>query len=173
MIDQLDALLESAMREAAYIEAMREGIARYADYRDAIPLIPMAYSRMLLRKTTEFELVAMQWAPGCVSPIHDHGSSRCWVALLDGTLDVENYDRLDDRSTRYARLRLVSTNAVSKGALDHRMNWRELHRVRNTRADSAISLQLYATPLATYTVVDAASGACSSLTSHYDATFDL
>ncbi len=161
------------MDDPALVEAMRDGIARFEEYRGAIPLIPQSYARLLLRKTAHFELVAMQWAPQSKSPIHDHGKSRCWVAILDGVLDVENYERLDDGLTSYARINKDSETRLMPGHLDHRLNWQELHRVGNSMDTSVFSLQLYAAPQTDYAVIDEVTMLCRRAFPEYDATFDF
>ncbi|HEV7179558.1 MAG TPA: cysteine dioxygenase family protein, partial [Candidatus Baltobacteraceae bacterium] len=127
----------------------------------------------LLHKTDAFELVAMHWAPGSVSPIHDHGASRCWVVMLEGALDVDNYDRLDDGSEPKALIRMSSHVRVARGELDHRLNWRELHRVRNASDASAFSVQVYAAPQFDFTIVDGDSFECRRVLAKYDAVYDL
>ena len=173
MISSFDELLEQSMENSRFVEAMRSGIAQFAKYRSTIPHVARGYTRTLLSKTTEFELVAMQWAPGSVSPIHDHGNSRCWVAILEGALDVENYDRLDDGFSPIADLRHTFDVHLIPGQLDHRLNWRELHRVRNSMPESTFSLQLYAAPQVDYTVVDHESMQCGRALPVYDSIFDL
>ncbi len=161
------------MDDPALVEAMRAGIARFEEYRSSIPFIANSYARLLLRKTAEFELVAMQWAPESKSPIHDHGNSRCWVAILDGVLDVENFQRLDDGLTSYARIAKDFDTRLIAGQLDHRLNWRELHRVRNSTGHNVFSLQLYAAPQTDYAVIDDATMLCRRAQPEYDAIFEF
>lgn len=173
MISELDGLLDNSMRDATLVAAMRTGIAEFARYRDSVPLIPLSYTRTLLRKTSGFELVAMQWAAGSVSPIHDHGNSRCWVVIVEGTLDVESFERLDDGTGPIAQLGPPSRAVVPAGGLDYRMNWRELHRVRNPGNTSSYSLQVYAAPQDEYVVIDDETYHCSRAFPKYDTTFNL
>ena len=161
------------MNEPEFVAAMRSAIADFSKYRSSIPTIPQSYSRLLLRKTNAFELVAMQWSAGAVSPIHDHGESRCWVVMLDGALDVENYDRVDDGLSSTATLVRTADMRLTPGVLDHRLNWRELHRVRNASPQSVYSVQLYAAPQIDYAVVDEATMLCRRAFPTYDSTFDL
>ncbi len=172
MISSLEELLEQSMGNARFVDAMKMGIARFAEYRSIIP-VTQGYTRTLLLKTPEFELVAMRWAPGSLSPIHDHGNSRCWVAILQGALDIENYDRLDDGFNPTANLQHTFDVHLKAGELDHRLNWRELHRVRNSTRESAFSLQLYAAPQEQYTVVDPETMHCGRALPTYDSLFDL
>jgi len=172
VISSLEDLLERSMGNADFVAAMKTGIDRFAGYRSIIP-VTHGYTRTLLRKTPQFELVAMRWAPGAVSPIHDHGRSRCWVVILEGTLDVQNYNRLDDGFNPIAKLQHTFDVRLNAGELDHRLDWRELHRVHNHSPQSTFSLQLYAAPQGDYTVVDAETMHCTRALPAYDSIFDL
>ncbi|MGA8535205.1 MAG: cysteine dioxygenase family protein [Candidatus Tumulicola sp.] len=139
--------------------AMLRFAREYHSYRDRLPSIPYAYSRTRLAITPEYEIVAMNWAPLSVSPIHDHGTSRCWVLMLEGALDVANF-ACDPADVTSDSVVVVETGhfALGPGDVDHRLGPTELHRVRNPSAtQNAFSLQLYAAPLATYSIVDARS----------------
>ena len=173
MILSLETLLERSMNELEFVAAMRAAISEFSRYRDAIPTIPQSYSRLLLRKTGAFELVAMQWSAGAVSPIHDHGESRCWVVMLDGVLDVENYDRVDDGLSSKATLVRTEDMRLKPGDLDHRLNWRELHRVKNATPQPVYSVQLYAAPQIDYAVVDETTMLCRRALPAYDSAFEL
>ena len=172
MIDSLETRLHSVMDDGAMVHAMLRGIDAFDRYRTQLPVKTDGYTRTLLYKTSGFELVAMLWSPKSVSPIHDHGESRCWVVVMEGMLDVENYDRRDEREMN-AEIVHASSMTVNRGELDHRLSWRELHRVRNTGTAGAYSLQLYAPSLTTYTVVQEESGICRTVPALYDSLFDL
>jgi len=173
VILQMDEQLERAIPDRTFVDAMRHGIAKFSVYRSHVPFVPYAYSRTSLEKTDAYELVIMQWAPGSLSAIHDHGNSRCWVAMLEGMLDVENFLRLDDERDGYAGLQAESTFRLKAGDLDCRSGPKELHRVRNAANRPAFSLQLYAAPLSTYSIVDERTGRCITGVSQFDSILDL
>lgn len=155
----LARVLKDVMGDGEFSQAMQRYADSFAGYRDRLPRVPHAYSRTRLAIAPEYEIVAMNWAPLSVSPIHDHGASRCWVLMLEGTLDVQNYtcDAVELEGD-VARLREAERIDLRAGDVDHRLAPTELHLVRNPSAtESAFSLQLYARPLGTYSVVDARS----------------
>ncbi|HUZ50203.1 MAG TPA: cysteine dioxygenase family protein [Candidatus Dormibacteraeota bacterium] len=154
MIADLRGALYEAMANYDFVEAMLHSIGRFGEYRDTMPFAAGAYTRTRLQRNAEFEIVAMLWAPGSRSPIHDHGDSRCWVVVLDGNLDVENFERLNDGTDAVADLRSFAPSRLTSGAIDRRSGPKELHRVSNSFERAAYSLQLYAAPLGAYTVVD-------------------
>lgn len=136
-----------------FTAAIEQFARRFSEYRARLPHIPYAYTRTRLHATPHYEIIAMQWAPGSVSPIHDHGRSHCWVLMLEGTLHVENFQR-DDPAASPVVLRPTGENVLRAGELDYRNGPLELHRVRNPAESTAFSLQLYAEPIGTYTIVD-------------------
>ena len=172
MIESLESRLHTVLPERAMIDAMLLGIDRFESYRSALPFLAGGYTRTLLKKTNGFELVAMQWAPSSLSALHDHGDARCWVVVLDGALDVDNFDRLDDGEER-AQIAHRGRLVVARGDVDHRLSRRELHRVHNARPESAYSLQLYSPEIGAYNVINERTGECTSVVAKYDAIVEL
>jgi predicted metal-dependent enzyme (double-stranded beta helix superfamily) len=151
--------LGDVMGDGEFARAMERFARSFADYRERLPLIPHAYSRTRLAIAPEYEIVAMNWAPESISPVHDHGASRCWVLMLDGALDVQNFACDPVAAASPATIRETERLELRPGDIDHRLGPNELHRVRNpSRLQSAFSLQLYARPLSTYSVFDVHSG---------------
>jgi hypothetical protein len=74
--------------------------------------------------------------------------------MLEGTLDVENFERDVETETTDVSMRPSGTLKLKAGDIDSRYGPTELHRVVNSGPDSAYSLQLYATPISTYNVFD-------------------
>jgi hypothetical protein len=165
----LERVLEDAERRAS----MERCANAFSDYRGRLPAIPYAYSRTRLITKPEYELVVMQWSPGSVSPIHDHGRSRCWALMLSGTLEVQNFEIDDEPGSSPVILRGTETIVLRHGDVDHRLTPRELHRVRNAGAEPAYSLQLYAEPIISYTIVDAHSREARTVTATHDLVIDL
>ncbi len=173
MIDSLETRLEAAIENAEMTGAMLRSIKAFESYKALLPLIPQSYTRTLLLKRPDFELVAMQWAPGSVSELHDHGDSRCWVALVEGAIDVENFERRDAAPGPHAHLAFTESMRIGTGDVDYRLNWRELHRVRNTGEHSSYSLQIYSPMLTEYHVFDEQTGFCTTALAHYDSIIEL
>jgi predicted metal-dependent enzyme (double-stranded beta helix superfamily) len=157
MTDSARVALAGMMDDTEFCEAMEHFSDEFAQYRSRLPAIPYAYSRTRLRVTPRYEVVAMHWSPGSTSPIHDHGRSRCWVVMLEGSLTVENYARENETESNPVILRQAGRLVLRAGDLDCRLGPCELHRVSNPNSQSAYSLQLYAGPIGKYTIVDAHS----------------
>jgi cysteine dioxygenase len=99
------------------------------------------YSRIVLFRTRALELVLGCWLPGQASPIHDHGGSCGATLMLDGHLTEERFC-LERGAARLGRRRVHGPGEVF-------LEGREtIHRVRNDSGRRALSLHLYAPPLA-------------------------
>jgi predicted metal-dependent enzyme (double-stranded beta helix superfamily) len=163
--------LLAALGDPEYVSVMERAALAFAKYREHLPTIPYAYTRTRLVERPHYEIVAMQWSAGSVSPIHDHGVSRCWVLMLEGSLEVDNYERDDDAGI--VSMRSTGALTLNAGDLDSRNGPRELHRVVNASRNTAYSLQLYASPIATYNVFDEHSGTSRIVSATCDLHIDL
>jgi predicted metal-dependent enzyme (double-stranded beta helix superfamily) len=166
-------LLTRALGDPEYVTAMERAAVAFSKYRSQLPVIPYAYTRTRLIDRPHFEIVAMHWAAGSVSPIHDHGVSRCWVLMLEGTLEVENFERDIDNGATKVSMRPSGTLTLKADDLDSRYGPTELHRVFNPGSESAYSLQLYATPISTYNVFDERRHTSRVVTATCDLHIDL
>jgi predicted metal-dependent enzyme (double-stranded beta helix superfamily) len=127
------------------------------------------YTRTLLHRCDDFEILVLHWLPNCASAIHDHGGARCWLALASGTMNIENYTRCDAGTTAgYARIVPDSREVLQAGAIDHRQDDIHLHRCA-TGSEPAISLHVYAHPIDRFNTFDERSERCTEVTSCYDA----
>jgi predicted metal-dependent enzyme (double-stranded beta helix superfamily) len=151
---------------------MQRAALAFAGYREQLPSIPYAYTRTRLIERPHFEIVVMQWAAGSVSPIHDHGASRCCVLMLEGSLDVENFER-DLENENGIVLRPTGTLSLKTDDLDCRNGPTELHRVVNSSSETAYTLQLYSAPITTYNVYEEHSNTSRVVTANCDLVIDL
>jgi len=146
--------LSRAIGTDEFVTALERSAREFPEYRAQLPTIPYAYTRTRLIDAPHFEVVAMLWSPGSVSPIHDHGLSQCWVLMMEGALEVDNFEREGDPADTPVLLRETGRLTLTPGDLDHRLVPREMHRVSNKSKEPAYSLQLYAHPISEYRIVD-------------------
>lgn len=127
------------------------------------------YTRTLLHRCDQFEILVLHWLPNCASAIHDHGGARCWLALASGSMTVENYVRRDSGATAgYARIEPDGREVLAAGAIDHRQDDIHLHRCATT-SEPAISLHVYAHPIEHFRTFSERSDTCSEVATCYDA----
>lgn len=132
---------------------------------------PDTYTRNLVFRNSNFEVLVLCWDAGVTSPVHDHAGQHCWFTTLEGAFDVDEYRRLSG-GRREGCARLQQTGrvvGVRMGQPDYRYRDIDIHRV-STSADQprAVSLHVYAKPLATCLVYDCEKNRCSLRELRYD-----
>ena len=143
---------------------LAEHVGFVRDHRARLAFPSSGYARTLVHAADAYEIVAMLWAPGARTPVHDHGTSRCSALLLEGSLYVERF------VAENGVAKPVGTFRYEPGDLEQLDDARSLHRVQNQTHAHCVSLHLYAQPLRTYRVYDLRSRRVETHISHYDAS---
>jgi len=156
---QLRECCAQPMDFAARIRSARQAISRAVVegcdlddmWRRADPAarLPGGYCRyqVVTDETWGFTVVVLLWEPGSCTPIHDH-DTWCVFGLLAGGLEITNYGVVDDDDGGLILLREKNRELLRAGLLgDNRDPDTEVHRVRNTGAERAISLHVYGADL--------------------------
>ena len=95
----------------------------------------------------DFTVVILLWEPGAVTAIHDH-DTWCVFGMLDGSLEVTNYDVLEDVPDQPLLLTETDRVELQTGTLgDNGLPGTEIHRVRNIGTKRAMSLHVYGSDL--------------------------
>ncbi len=94
------------------------------------------YSRQLIFKTDNVEIILMCWLPGQGTPIHNHGKSDAITLVLEGELSY---------TTHYENERSV-TGTLLPGDIEHIPVGIE-HEVKNNTSDKLVTLHVYSPPL--------------------------
>lgn len=144
---RLRALVERAIahgaaldREAATALLAGSGI----ELEDVLPFVEesaQAYTRRRIARTDRFELLVMTWRTGQGSAPHDHAGSLCALKILSGGVHETRFvpaidglvDALPSDEIREGEVLVDQTGQV--------------HALRNTRAETLVTLHLYAPPL--------------------------
>lgn len=137
-------------------------LARYAcdnqDWRDWALFDADCYTRNLVHREEQFELLLLCWGAGQKSPIHNHEGQRCWMAVLDGEISETLFhfpDALDAspliRPKAPARLCARSQVAFITDEI-------ALHEIAAAGNAPAVSLHLYSRPFSTCQIYDRESG---------------
>src|SRR5690242_20436471 len=93
------ALEEPILREFEG-DAKGSGVARIlseyaranADWRDFALFDDATYTRNLIARNTWFEMLLLCWNQGQASPIHNHAGQNCWIAVLDGEIEEQQFE---------------------------------------------------------------------------------
>ena len=98
------------------------------------------YTRNLIHRDRDFEIMIICWPPNTSAPIHGHEGEKCWMRVESGALRVSNYllQSLDP-------LTLNMTEQI-KGESGHLDGPAEIHSVENVYSEDAVSLHVYAKP---------------------------
>lgn len=106
--------------------------------------------RILLDKTSEWEIILMVWGPFAATPIHDHNESKCWTRILKGQLFEKSIDR---RS-----LEITNNQLLSAGTGSYIEDDLGAHQLLNLSSELAVSLHFYARPIEFCHIYDEVSG---------------
>lgn len=150
--------------------------ARWEEWAPGRPLVsrPGGYTRTCAYRDPRFEVLLLNWAPGSASAVHDHGDQHCWMLVLDGTLEVDDYVRLDSGETPgYAHVERCGSRRLEPGGMDLRSGRFDLHRVGATAKSAAVSLHVYSGPLRKFLVYDEAKRRCKTAGAFYDEVLRL
>jgi cysteine dioxygenase len=120
------------------------------------------YTRNLVYRDVSFEVVLNCWDTGTSSPIHDHGGQECWFSIQAGTFMLEDYPLLaGGHEPGHAVLGSpVVSEQVGPGYVDHRPPQDSIHRV-SALIGPAVTLHVYAAPVARCLVFDARRQRCT------------
>ena len=103
------------------------------------------YARRLLHedRSLGYSAVVMTWAPGQCTPLHDHGGLWCVEGVVDGTMQVTQFDLIDEKEGSYAfaeRGRLTA-GVGSAGALIPPVDYHVLGNALEER--TSVTLHVY------------------------------
>jgi cysteine dioxygenase len=121
---------------ARYSAAERDwaGYARFSE---------TCYTRNLVHRCGDYELLILCWERGQVSPIHNHSGQSCWMAVLEGALEEVHY-RVDVAG---AALREGERRSFEPGQVAYIVDDIALHRIRPVTGGRGVSLHLYSAPI--------------------------
>ena len=107
------------------------------------------YTRNLIYKDAQFELMAICWDKGQVSRVHNHSEQKCWMMVPVGKLRGQNFRVLEqDESRGYCRLEETDRFDLSD-CLAAKVELEEpVHQILNLPEFDAraVSLHIYSKP---------------------------
>ena len=106
---------------------------------------PDTYARRLLHRDPDgrYTAVVMTWGPGQGTPLHDHAGIWCVECVVEGEMEVRQYDLVEQREDAYRFEPQARIDAV-RGSAGCLIPPYEYHTLSNRRADgSSITLHIY------------------------------
>ena len=98
------------------------------------------YTRNLIHREKDFEIMLVCWPPHVSAPIHGHEGEKCWARVECGQLKFCNYNLISEHPLKLKRQEELIANI---GYLDGPA---DIHSVENNSKEKAISLHVYAKP---------------------------
>lgn len=157
LLDDVIVVADAAMRAREprrIVPALVEGLRGALAVAGALPAEllrsdPDGYVRRELYRSPKYgyQVLAITWAPGQGSSVHDHGDSWGVEAVLRGRLDVLDY-RIRGRHRSLSELHPADQHALVDGTVIGLLPPHDLHSCRNAGTrDTAVSLHVYGKPL--------------------------
>lgn len=140
LLEKLDALTERAPLAMLREELSRLDITR-ADLGGACRFSDDHYRRNIIKRTDEYELVALCWKPGQRTPIHDHVGSTCGLLVVEGDATETRYELDADGVARRAGRSVIPQGSVCASQDD------DIHEVANLTDRDLITLHCYSPPI--------------------------
>jgi len=94
------------------------------------------YSRNLVLKTAQMEIILTCWKPGHETPLHDHGISEGVALVIEGELFCQEV--FPDGFTQQSQITTGEVIFTPKGVS---------HLLRNNSSQNAVTLNIYTPPL--------------------------
>lgn len=142
----LAALNETPRHRERYdeiLQGIRFGIDEIQKY---CHFSPDFYTRNLIARTDDYELLTLCWESGHSSPVHDHAGSDGWVCSIDGAIEEVWYTcSVDgDGKATVERGRAATLTPGGVGYINDDMAW---HTVGNPSEARAVTLHMYSPPI--------------------------
>ena len=103
------------------------------------------YARRLLHRDPQgrYTAVVMTWGPGQGTALHDHAGMWCVECVVDGEMEVRQYDLLDEAEGRF-RFQAQACIEALRGSAGCLIPPFEYHTLANRRPDaSSVTLHIY------------------------------
>ena len=110
------------------------------------------YTRNLIHRDRDFEIMIICWPPNTSAPIHGHEGEKCWARVQDGNLQICNYEEV---SLSPLKLNMIQELSCAPGFLDGPA---DIHSVENITGEFATSLHVYAKPYDACDIYDIEKG---------------
>jgi cysteine dioxygenase len=136
----------------------------HADWRDFALFDAGVYTRNLITRNAWYEMLLLCWSAGQESPIHNHAGQNCWMAVLDGEIEEQQFACPPQGKGPVLR----GSKVFTAGKVAFINDDIALHRVRPRVGTAGVSLHVYSRPIDTCNVYDEESGSVvvRSLTYH-------
>ncbi|HPF12936.1 MAG: cysteine dioxygenase family protein [Planctomycetes bacterium] len=150
LIDHLEGLDSRSISQDLVSELLAQTSISKAQLRPLLNFRPEKYTRNLIHRAEQFELMILCWPAGKTSPIHDHCDQLGWVRVLSGALEETGYTLAEGSSLEHEEapccvepcFQGVQAAGTIVSAVDR---YRGIHKLGALEEDS-VSLHIYSKP---------------------------
>jgi cysteine dioxygenase len=114
------------------------------------------YTRNLVCRSAEFELLVLCWKPGHESTIHDHAGSLNAIRVYRGELTSRVFVSAAGRPAGTGPVELLAEERVQEGGWAG-VDRRGIHQLANTAQEDLVTVHVYAPPLTELVVYSTSS----------------
>ena len=119
------------------------------------------YTRNMIYKDSNFEVLLICWSAGQMAPIHGHEGEKCWFKILSGSLEIYNYKI---KTIKPLKLKKMEKITASSGYLDGPA---DIHSINNCYKEPVTTLHIYAKPYDTCDIYDLKTNQIQRLKMNY------
>jgi NitT/TauT family transport system ATP-binding protein len=149
------AALQQLLGTTAIRPAELDGLARFAEGR---------YTRHLVHRSEDVEILVLAWPPGARAPIHGHEGELCWARVERGRLRFTAY-----RERSRQPLRLEPLGPAVDGGRGHVDGPADIHAVENPAGGApAVTVHVYCRPYEECDIYDLERGVVRRVRLAYD-----
>lgn len=109
----------------------------------------MSYQRQILFENDEYQVVLFDWPKNSQTPIHEHGDSRCWMQIIQGSFEETVFD-----NSTYQRISRQIYRDHALNYMDNSIGWHQVTALD----DKNVTLHVYQPPLREFKVYDPSTG---------------
>ena len=149
----LRALADAPRARESYEELLNGIRFGIDEIRDFCHFNQDFYTRNLIARTDDFEILTLCWEPGQISPVHDHAGSDGWIHCMDGAIEEVWYEHSvdGDEKAHFKKGRAATLTPGAMGYINDDLAW---HTVGNPAETRAVTLHVYSPPIDACQYVD-------------------
>jgi cysteine dioxygenase len=127
------------------VARLLEAYSKSEDWREYALFDTACYTRNLIHRCTDFELLLLCWDADQESPVHNHMGQNCWMAVLEGELEEVHFrEPVEDVD---GPLTTGNVRRCCPGNVAFITDDIALHLVRPLNSERGVSLHLYSKPI--------------------------
>jgi cysteine dioxygenase len=145
----LGAIPEQEFTHQSVLDYLRQHPVSVASLRPYLYFCAERYTRNLIHHTDLFDLIAICWESGQKSAIHNHTNQRCWMGIVHGRVQVQNFRLVrQDAGTQYCELEPATHYIIEAGKPAEVDPEEPIHLVSNASSfgSRAVTLHIYSRP---------------------------